>query len=730
MTAHRRHGRAASFFEADAELQGGRAARFSFLAALLYGVGITLYLLPLSSWVGIVAAVALGALGVVVAGGAYRRRMRLVAVLFLAALAGLVALFVGQWVLDSRLVPGLFGPKAALILFEVLTFGPLAFCVVFALRSGAHRARIASLLELLFVAGSVAMMLADHRNRMINRPRAFSDWVWTLGFDPAVILVGVGVAATLGAVFLFLRGQTLAKLASTACLLVFVGGLLFLVRKSHVDVSRAPDTLGLTDKGEGGKKGKGGKPEQGSKGGAGAPDLFKDDYESQGPPTPVAIAVFRDDLSTVLPLLYFRQRALSKYNGHHLVADDKNTDSDVVATFPRDQPIVAVGDQSAADHVKVPTTMYLIVDHPQPVALSHAQTLRPTRNPNTQRFVAAYDVESSLLAVSPTRLLGRRSVPRGWSAEKRAHYLATPDDPRYATLAEIIERDVDPRFAGDDLARAYVVKRYLEKEGFYSLKSKHSNATDPAASFLFGTMTGYCIHFAHAAVYLFRSLGIAARVAVGYAVETSKRSGGSSLLIMSDRAHAWPEIHLEGIGWVTFDVYPERSDAPAASPVDFDLEKLLGELAREDPTAGKNAEGTPWEIPWLLLAIGLASLVGLALLTAYAGKVARRLAPAFAGARYPQKAYVALLDRLSDLGLARRRGETRERHALRLALLSPHLADLTRAHLGGAFGSAQPPSKAEFDLILAKVELELRLNVPPVKRTLALLNPIGWILTR
>ena len=37
-----------------------------------------------------------------------------------------------------------------------------------------------------------------------------------------------------------------------------------------------------------------------------------------------------------------------------------------------------------------------------------------------------------------------------------------------------------------------------------------------------------------------------------------------------------------------FDIYPEQTDEQPAAPVDYDLEKMLGELARKDPTAGVN----------------------------------------------------------------------------------------------------------------------------------------------
>jgi protein-glutamine gamma-glutamyltransferase len=402
----------------------------------------------------------------------------------------------------------------------------------------------------------------------------------------------------------------------------------------------------------------------------------------------------------------------------------------VITEYPRTAILRARHDQSAADHTLVPTTMYLLVDHPQPMALSHATKLSPAANPNPQQFVAAYDVESQTLAVSPQRLLGRRSIPESWTAAQRAHYLALPDDPRYAALADIIARDVDPRFAGDDLARAWAIKRYLEREGFYTMKSKHTSSSDPTGSFLFGSLRGYCVHFAHAAVYLLRSQGIAARVALGYAVQTTKRSGGSSLLIMSDRAHAWPEIHLDGIGWVTFDVYPERTDVSPPTPVDYDLEKLLGELARNDKTAGVTPEGTPLRIPWRAIALALALLALAAVLGAYLTKIYRRLSPSLArGEGRARRAYRAVLDRLSDLGRPRLPGETRERHAARLQSVCPHLAELTQLHLASAFGGRRA-DPAEVARLVDAVRVDLRTHVPALRRALGLLNPVGWLRTR
>ena len=698
--------------------------------ALLYGAAVVLYLAQISSMHGVAAALVGTVFGMGLATLAHRADLRLSVSVALALAGVALAAGAGAWVLSARTPAETLGIRGSLLLADGLIFGPGALSVVFLLRRLSLARRSFALLEVLFVAGGVVVLLADHRNRMLNRPRFFSDWVWSMGQDPATLLAGVGVALTIISIFLFLRGQRLLKLVTSLTLLLALGAAYFLLADIRMVAKSPQDALGLSGKKDNGKGG--GKGGEGGGGGV-SDNPFKDDYSSNQPPTPVAIAVLRDDFAPRNNIIYFRQSVLSRFNGTRLVRDEGGArDRDVISEFPRERPVEAQsGGQSPGDHTVVPSTMYLLVDHPQPIGLGHPRKYTLVKNPNPQQFVAAYDATSSVLSVPTQRLLGRRSIPGGWDANRKGHYLNLPADPRYRTLADIIVRDVDPRFAGDDLARAYAIKRYLEREGFYTLRSSHKDDRDPTASFLFGSMRGYCVHFAHAAAYLLRSQGIAARVALGYAVQTTKRGGGSAVLVMADRAHAWPEIHLDGIGWVTFDIYPERTDMPPPSVVDYDLEKLLGELARSDKTAGLRPDGKPIEIPWALIgAVSLGTLAWL-LLMAYLIKGYRRLAPRLRPAAYPRLAYVAVLDRLSELGARRRRGETRERHAARLRELTPSFDKLTRLHLSLALGAGGGADRGpEVARLEAQVRAELRGAVHPVRRALALLNPIGWILTR
>ena len=710
--------------------------------ALVHVSVVWLYLRELATDSAIVAGAIAAVGGALLARFADRRYLRLpLGATF--AIAGTLAAFpIGQAVLDGGLGPS---AHATLLLGDAVFFSLLAVSLVFGLRFLASRVRLFAALEALYIVGAVTYMFAAHRNQMIHRPRWLTDWAWSRGIDPQLMLQLFGVVIAVLAVTTFLRRQRALKLVLSALAVALVGWLVYRGAE-RLRLDPEIDTSGLSlsdDKDESGRGGKGDGSSSGKDGdgeGGGSSD-GKGDGKGGGsngngagggstppPPLPVAVAVFHEDYEPESGILYFRQQVLSRYDGHHLVADDGGFDADVITAFPHDGPILAAPEQAEAFHKRVPVSMYLMVDHPQPLALTASVEIAPIDNPAPRRFVAAYSAASFVLAQPTARLIGRQSMPDDWTPEQRHHYLEVPDDPRYASLADEILRGLDPRFAGDDLMKAFALKRWLEANGFYTRKERHATTDDPAASFLFGSLRGYCVHFAHAAVLLFRSQGIAARVAIGYAVDNRMRGAGSTVLILGDRAHAWPEIHLAGVGWVPFDIYPERSDEPPPRMVDQSLESLLGELARDDKTGGRSEEAMrdPFRIPWTLLVFWL--LVGFAatLALAYAVKIGR-LAAAAAG---PTRAYAATLDRFSDVGGARHRGETRERHAARLAALAPSMPRLTAVHLKLTLGAPTPEARAELLVLCRQVRVELADGVPALRRALGWLNPVGWWFTR
>jgi len=69
---------------------------------------------------------------------------------------------------------------------------------------------------------------------------------------------------------------------------------------------------------------------------------------------------------------------------------------------------------------------------------------------------------------------------------------------------------------------------------------------------------GYCEQFASTFAAMARSLGIPARVAVGFTWGDWSDERGE-YVVRGKHAHAWPEVYFAGVGWVIFDPTPGRS---------------------------------------------------------------------------------------------------------------------------------------------------------------------------
>jgi protein-glutamine gamma-glutamyltransferase len=681
----------------------------TFLKGLLLAGAVILYLWPLATPPGIAAAAVATLAATLLA-----RRLDGVALKGPRwALVGFALMGIGVTAGQSMKawVPQFIPPALTLQLADAVSAGLVAFALFGLLRLLSTRYRAASLLELSVVVVAVANTFAAHRHQRIHQPRALADWAWSRGWEPETVLTAFGIAAVAIAAVLLVRANRATRLLSMLAVLL-IGGLLFFLFGQSALPALADGAGGSEqfDEPDGG----GSDADGGGSGGG----------QSNQPPKPVAVAVLHDELPEA-EVLYFRQAVRSKLSGVRLVEDGTGTfDTDVPKAPPKGAPLDVAVPQEKPFHRDVRTSMYLMVDHPQYFGVSFPTTLTPIANPNPRRFVAAYDVVSAFPLRTPDRLLGRETGSAEWSATQRAHYTDMPADPRYVELADDIVADVDPRFVGDDIVKALAIKTYLERKGFYSLKEKNLNGDDPVATFLFGEMKGYCVHFAHAATYLLRSQGIPARVAIGYAVQTEKRGAGSAVLVFANEAHAWPEMYVDGVGWVTFDIYPERSDEPPPQHVDQDMESAMGELARQEPPP-LDPDDKPFVMPWAAVGQGLGLLAMGLVVAAWVIKASRR---GLSGE--PMKVYRGVLDRLSDVGLARVYGESRERHAQRVTPLVPSFFSLTTSHLRYALREPDGTEAQRIKSLAAATVGELKRNLPWPKRLLLTLNPFGWTLTR
>jgi transglutaminase-like putative cysteine protease len=108
--------------------------------------------------------------------------------------------------------------------------------------------------------------------------------------------------------------------------------------------------------------------------------------------------------------------------------------------------------------------------------------------------------------------------------------------------------------ATDSYARALAIESYLRGLPYAYEVQPIPAAGDAVDQFLFEMRQGYCTYYASAMAVMARSLGIPARIAVGYATGTYDADLGAYLVYAAD-AHAWPELLING-RWLPFEPTP------------------------------------------------------------------------------------------------------------------------------------------------------------------------------
>ena len=717
--------RPASFGVAGALAEVGRA--------MIHGLGWSVLVATMAPSGSVAAAFLGGFAGCLLGAKLGRSRLRSAAIVVGAVLLVAMVALLRSWLTHGSVLAAALGPVGALRFAGMMTALLVAVIVSAAMRAGSVRRTIFAVFELLLVAVAFGQLFIPHRHGAINRPFYLADWIIALGWDPTWLFLFMGGTATVFGLVLLLReerfGRAVLNLGVVALLLAMI-----VIATPMIGMPPPPDGgggLGLRpDKAEG----KGGKSEKQERGGPTASELeFRNKYNTGGSRVPVAVVLFHDDYSPPSGVYYFRQGAFSQYNGRKMVVSGrKDIDNDLIPYFPT--RLTEIEDAPAANDNRGPleTTIALMADHTQPFALEAPIEVEPLENPSPNRFRRVYRATSGVLTADYTSMLDGSLGSPDWSKEQWAHYTAAPPDARYAELGAEIAAALPDGLTDNSIAQAFAITGWLGREGIYSLKNGHSSAEDPTASFLFGDRTGYCVHFSHAATYLMRSLGVPARVATGYAVSESARQGGSSLLLSGAASHAWPEVYIDGFGWVVLDVYPERALDPPEQPMDADLQRLLGELARGASPIPLSATDLPKlkELArrmTLTAATWFLALLACALVLLYSVKLWRRLAPRWAGAAtLPRLLYRAELDRIGELQVRRETGESRESFARRIRDRLPAFTSLTRAHVAAAYGGHEfDPRQLRSEA--ANLRHDIRAGFPFWKRIAGIITPWSWL---
>jgi hypothetical protein len=216
---------------------------------------------------------------------------------------------------------------------------------------------------------------------------------------------------------------------------------------------------------------------------------------------------------------------------------------------------------------------------------------------------------------------------------------------------------------GTAYEQAMRLQTWLRSDGGfrYSLQVPADQGGNGIADFL-QRKSGYCVHFASTMAVMARTLGIPARVAVGF--QSGSRVSTGHYVVRRLDAHAWPELYFDSVGWVRFEptpavqapvlptwAAPQSQQAPAPSPADSVTTPPEAPAPAAEPTDARSA-GTLRRLPWRVgLVLLLVTAVALAPAATLAAVRRRRRSRAGDGYTRAILAWDELLGRLDDLSV-------------------------------------------------------------------------------
>ncbi len=207
-----------------------------------------------------------------------------------------------------------------------------------------------------------------------------------------------------------------------------------------------------------------------------------------------------------------------------------------------------------------------------------------------------YTVDSILPFYGKDRL---RETPAQYPDWVLSRYLDIPDTvpKRVISLAQDLIADAVTPY---DKARA--LESYLRTFEYTLDVPPPPTDRDISDYFLFDLQRGYCDYYATSMVVMARSVGIPARLAVGFASGTFD-AANERYFVAAKNAHSWVEVFFPNIGWVAFE--PTAGLAPIERPSD------TSELVL-DPNINLDRLAPPWkQIAWgVVLFIVTASGLG------------------------------------------------------------------------------------------------------------------------
>lgn len=159
------------------------------------------------------------------------------------------------------------------------------------------------------------------------------------------------------------------------------------------------------------------------------------------------------------------------------------------------------------------------------------------------------DYGFSAAEVTPTR---EQLESAGELPEAMSPFLELPGLPQdISALAEEVTADAEL-----PIDKALALQEWFREDSGieYSTQQADGDGIEAIEDFLFTSKVGYCEQFAAAMAMMARSVGIPARIGVGFLRPTEEEPG--TYVYRGKDMHSWPELYFDGVGWLRFEPTP------------------------------------------------------------------------------------------------------------------------------------------------------------------------------
>lgn len=200
------------------------------------------------------------------------------------------------------------------------------------------------------------------------------------------------------------------------------------------------------------------------------------------------------------------------------------------------------------------------------------------------RRVAVPDLEYTLESLVTTATEDQLLNAQGEVPAEIRRYMQSPRLPqRVVDLTKTVVRGKESQYE-----KALAIELFLRRIPYSIAIPPPPADKDAVDYFLFEAKRGYADYYASTMVVMLRTVGVPARLAVGFA--TGRYDVAQRRFVVTEKqAHTWPEVYFAGLGWIPFEPSPNQTPidrgilaSEISGSANPELDEFYDELGDED----------------------------------------------------------------------------------------------------------------------------------------------------